>query len=1280
MERLGAKADFFSTFHQLCSKLLSPLERQVLQQALQAYRTSGHVADLVSDTAPLWTVPSKLQLLPFVRQVVSLPDRHYFDSLLGIHQGYVVRGPRSDVSKVSSLSSVRSGNHPMAMRGDVHVVKIGSSSASPRMGFNIRGGSEFGLGIFVSHVDPDSPAERAGLKWGDQILESNGVELETASSQTAEDLLSRTHSHTLVVKRTRKIPEWKVTKERILWYDVATRKVVAAPSGEDTPAKERGSEVSEAKDRKVVLKLTRNADFVGLNIRGGKDFGLGIYISRVDPGGLAERAGVEVGDQLLQVNKQRLDNVSHASVVQLLRSHQQLVLTLRTVGRFPAYKEIFTEFIWSDIGEFEDSSPKSTLTHTAELHPQPRVKARHRTGRVTQRTKARESRVDRSPRDSGIDLNGIDLHHVGLAHPDRDYDDVDLVEDDEDRPELFYSRDQDIIFRGNYAQNWRHLDKEYGPPEDAASSSATFSEPRAGSSATYGARAVSVTGDTDSRSSDEDMDYTTFLERKARQDEQKASRRHPQSLAAHANPQTSRQPGSHADRVIQISPTSIEPALYRASDRREPSLVKTSDTVEDTFITTTTTTDRVEPSLVKAEDRTSESTEPVLVKTVIRVDPTQTDHDIETLYLNRSVDRREEVKNHSAADLVQKDAVRHQVTQDGDIYAVVNKPPRLHKQQQVQASSGHPSASPPLGPLSSTGHFPQVFPKSSRSSSDHSDDDDDDDDDNSNSSASQGRGRGGHHRTHIYHINSSPAVKKKAHPDTEKKHKRRSSRKHAKEDDGRDFVVVTEVMDEVAFQPPSPSLDFGRRSSDASSTSNSDSTVTGVGGGDEGESRKEKGAGGVDLLSEEIRRLEARQSNIGSREIISLGGEAPAKDKTEKNSKPEEDKKGWKWSALKKKLTSSMRIKKNSKQPRVTTTTTNHETISMGSIRKKGIFERSFGSQMMKQQTEEKYNLMMVEERARHILPKDESDAVLRHIKKYQEERELDRLVDVLTLILDRPEKLVLLKDIRGVVLPSHVGRFDSLVARHEQTSDDGGTYSKLHLPLSPVHRSDSRAFKPRPKLITTVLDSDGHFHIQSVDHEERDKQLQMEVVDAFQSHPRNKAFNYNDNNNDNDTSSQQRQNMYTPSSNEWTSAGKRVNGVVQRNRWNNSNDVPKPPPPEWRDDVKVVIVEKAPIPPPPSPPPPEEGFVVYLSKQKKNLGLIVCGGAGDHMDPSVRIEMVMPWGAAADDERIESGMHILSVDDHSVKGLTQSEAIALLKRCFTDVRSVNMKLRLNMP
>lgn len=40
-------------------------------------------------------------------------------------------------------------------------------------GFSIRGGSEHGLGIFVSWIEPGSNAERSGLQVGDQILKAN---------------------------------------------------------------------------------------------------------------------------------------------------------------------------------------------------------------------------------------------------------------------------------------------------------------------------------------------------------------------------------------------------------------------------------------------------------------------------------------------------------------------------------------------------------------------------------------------------------------------------------------------------------------------------------------------------------------------------------------------------------------------------------------------------------------------------------------------------------------------------------------------------------------------------------------------------------------------------------------------------------------------------------------------------------------------------------------------------------------------------------------------------
>ena len=49
------------------------------------------------------------------------------------------------------------GRHPLGRKGGIHVIKI-RSAANPRMGFSIRGGSDFGLGIYVSHVESSSHA------------------------------------------------------------------------------------------------------------------------------------------------------------------------------------------------------------------------------------------------------------------------------------------------------------------------------------------------------------------------------------------------------------------------------------------------------------------------------------------------------------------------------------------------------------------------------------------------------------------------------------------------------------------------------------------------------------------------------------------------------------------------------------------------------------------------------------------------------------------------------------------------------------------------------------------------------------------------------------------------------------------------------------------------------------------------------------------------------------------------------------------------------------------
>lgn len=49
----------------------------------------------------------------------------------------------------------------------------------------------------------------------------------------------------------------------------------------------------------------------GICVKGGKDAGHGVYISRIEEGSLAERAGLRPGDTILEVNGTPFTSVSH---------------------------------------------------------------------------------------------------------------------------------------------------------------------------------------------------------------------------------------------------------------------------------------------------------------------------------------------------------------------------------------------------------------------------------------------------------------------------------------------------------------------------------------------------------------------------------------------------------------------------------------------------------------------------------------------------------------------------------------------------------------------------------------------------------------------------------------------------------------------------------------------------------------------------------------------------------------------------------------------------------
>ncbi|XP_074518908.1 PDZ domain-containing protein 7-like [Halichoeres trimaculatus] len=224
---------------------------------------------------------------------------------------------------------------------DLHTITV-DKSVDGKLGFSVRGGSEHGLSIFVSKVEDDSTAEEAGLLVGDKLVEVNGVSLESITMSSAVKVLTGNNRLRMVVRRVGKVPGIRYSKEKTTWVDLIHRRMVVEESGQ-TP-----SEISSgsALQRIVHLYTTSDDYCLGFNIRGGKEFGLGIYVSKLDPGGLAEQNGIKMGDQIMAANGVSFEDISHSSAVEVLKSHTHVMLTIKEAGRYPAYKEMVAEYRW----------------------------------------------------------------------------------------------------------------------------------------------------------------------------------------------------------------------------------------------------------------------------------------------------------------------------------------------------------------------------------------------------------------------------------------------------------------------------------------------------------------------------------------------------------------------------------------------------------------------------------------------------------------------------------------------------------------------------------------------------------------------------------------------------------------------------------------------------------------------------------------------------------------------------------------------------------------------
>ncbi|KAM9325051.1 PDZ domain-containing protein 7 [Gastrophryne carolinensis] len=298
------------------------------------------------------------------RRDSSLKARHLFRRLNRPGNGHP-KGLRA----TSPMGRVILINSPLEAHSDESdsILAITVDKTDGKLGFSVRGGSEHGLGIFVSKVEEGSSADMAGLCVGDKIAEVNGISLENITMGSAVKVLTGNNRLRMMVRRMGKVPGIKFSREKTTWVDVLKKRLIVE-KGSSTPS----DSSSEDGMRRIVHLYTSSDDTCwGFNIRGGKEYGLGIFVSKVDPGGIAEERGIKVGDQVLSANGVNFEDISHSQAVEVLKGLTHIMLTIKEMGMYPAYKEMIAEYCWFSRltnGQLQQLSQASETSSSISSH------------------------------------------------------------------------------------------------------------------------------------------------------------------------------------------------------------------------------------------------------------------------------------------------------------------------------------------------------------------------------------------------------------------------------------------------------------------------------------------------------------------------------------------------------------------------------------------------------------------------------------------------------------------------------------------------------------------------------------------------------------------------------------------------------------------------------------------------------------------------------------------------------------------------------------------------
>ena len=152
---------------------LTERECGIFDRGLADYHRRRNIKTFVECLSLVLNTNQKRQLLIPIRDTYVKPsDTGRFNQLV---QAYGLATSLKKRRRELVGSKPNDGIHKADVKRD----------ANGEWGFNIRGGSDQGTGVFVSWVEPESNAHKNGIEVGDQILKANDTSFENINHHDA---------------------------------------------------------------------------------------------------------------------------------------------------------------------------------------------------------------------------------------------------------------------------------------------------------------------------------------------------------------------------------------------------------------------------------------------------------------------------------------------------------------------------------------------------------------------------------------------------------------------------------------------------------------------------------------------------------------------------------------------------------------------------------------------------------------------------------------------------------------------------------------------------------------------------------------------------------------------------------------------------------------------------------------------------------------------------------------------------------------------------------------